>query len=373
MARRVAENDADVDARAALTEEAERRGFLTAWASVSLPEQVKTQYRNWLADGKNASMNYLLGETRLEPTLRFPWAKSVLVLAAPHAYPDPGVPVGGTRLGKVAKYAWVRDYHRLMGPHLEGLEALAAQLGVQAKGYVDTGPLSERSYGVLGGLGWIGKNAMLMRMGEGTYLTLAAVLTSLSPVEGEGLYPNRCGKCTRCIRACPTNALLGDGSLDARACISYWTIEHRGLIPAHLWPSMGDWLFGCDICQAVCPWNRKAQDFWQGFQPQPELAHPDLEDFFTLSSHAFARRYAGTVFLRPGRTRMARNALIVLSNRKEHLRLVRQAAQDPNPVVRATAARALAKFADWDAVATLKGDPDAAVAQEAQEALALGV
>lgn len=348
-------------------------------------------------------MLYLVPETRLEPVRRFPWARSVLVLAAPHAYPDPGVPEGGVRLGRVARYAWVRDYHAMIGPHLEALEALAVQLGVQAKGYVDHGPLSERSYAALGGLGWVGRSAMLMRMGEGTYLTLAVLLTGVgvappTPLDGpaaqreevspgqingpsvrlvrgafkvgwEDVYPNRCGRCTRCVAACPTNALLGDGTLDSGRCVSYWTIEHRGLIPAGLWPSIGDWLFGCDLCQEVCPWNRKAREFWQGFRPEPELAHPDLEEFFSLSSHAFARRYAGTVFLRPGRTRMARNALIVLANRKEHLSLVRKAAQDVNPIVRATAARALVSFEDWDRVSALCNDPDPLVAEEARAVL----
>jgi epoxyqueuosine reductase QueG len=163
--------------------------------------------------------------------------------------------------------------------------------------------------------------------------------------------------------------LLGDGTLDSRRCISYWTIEHRGLIPAGLWPSIGDWLFGCDVCQEVCPWNRKARGFWQGFRPEPELAHPDLEEFFSLSSRAFARRYAGTVFLRPGRTRMARNALIVLANRKEHLPLIRKAAQDVNPIVRASAARALASFEDWGRVSALCNDSDPLVAEEARAVL----
>jgi epoxyqueuosine reductase len=312
-------------------------------------------------------------EDRLEPSSRLAWAKSVLVLAAPHAYPDPVTPTGGIRLGRVARYAWVRDYHLLIQPHLQALESLAQKLGIQAKGYVDHGPLSERSYAALGGLGWIGKNTMLMRMGEGTYLTLAVILTSLTPTpfpQGEGKYPNRCGRCMRCIRACPTNALSG-GTLDSRLCISYWTIEHRGLIPADLWPAIGDWLFGCDICQEVCPWNRKARDFWQGFRPEGELAHPNLEDFFLLSSHTFAQKYAGTVFLRPGRTRMARNALIVLANQKDsaYLPLAQRAAKDVNPIVRATAARALVLLGDLDKAAGLLDDPDPLVVQEAKLAI----
>ncbi|MCX7803099.1 MAG: tRNA epoxyqueuosine(34) reductase QueG [Meiothermus ruber] len=344
----------------ALTQAAQERGFLTAWAGLDLPQETQQRYRDWLAEGKQAGMAYLPRnlETRLNPSQRFTWARSVLVLAAPHAYPPPPKPPGGLRLGRVARYAWVRDYHRLMQPHLEALEHLAQRLGAQAKGYVDTGPLSERSYAVLGGLGWVGRNAMLMRMGEGTYLTLAVLLTSLEAPPAEP-YPNRCGRCSRCVAHCPTQALLGDGTLDARLCISYWTIEHRGPIPDGLWAGIGDWLLGCDLCQEVCPWNRKAQSFWEGFIPEPELAYPNLEDFFFLSSKAFERKYAGTVFLRPGRTRMARNALVVLANlgNPDYLPLVRRAAQDVNPLVRATAARALAWLGDFVSLEPLRRDP----------------
>lgn len=354
-----------------LTQAAQERGFITAWAALDLPAAVTERNLEWLQAGHQAGMDYLAQSlpTRQAPRSRFEWANSVLVLAAPHGYPKPEKPLGGTRVGKVARYAWVRDYHRLMGPHLLELEQLAADLGLQAKGYVDTGPLSERSYGALGAMGWIGRNAMLMRMGEGTHLTLAMLLTSLTPTafsEGEGVYPVRCGRCTRCLTACPTDALRGDGTLDSRRCIAYWTIEHRGLIPAEMWAGMGEWLFGCDICQEVCPWNRRAKAFWQDFQPEAELAHPNLEDFFSLSSKAFERRYGGTVFLRPGRTRMARNALIVLANGGDlaYLPLIRQGANDVNPIVRATAARALAKLGDLDALLPLRHDPDPLVLQE---------
>jgi epoxyqueuosine reductase QueG len=385
---------------ASLLQEAQSIGFLAAISAIELTEKVKGNYQTWLAEGKQASMAYLENPTRLNPQHHFAWAKSVLVLAAPHAYPDPGIPAGGVRIGKVARYAWVRDYHLAIEPHLKALEELAAGLGIQAKGYVDHGPLSERSYAALGGLGWIGKNTMLMRMGEGSYLTLAALLTdqpvptSIKNFEKPGRnllrpheaspsslllapsslpltpYPSRCGTCTRCITACPTNA-LHDRTLDARLCISYWTIEHRGLIPTQLWPAMGDWLFGCDICQEVCPWNRKAKTFWQGFAPQAELAHPDLGNFFDLSGKAFARLYAGTVFLRPGRTRMARNALIVLANWGDdmYLSLVRKAAGDVNPVVRATAAHALVRLGDRESAELLLRDPDALVTEQANLAL----
>jgi epoxyqueuosine reductase len=356
-----------------LTQTAQELGFLTAWAGVDLPLDTQQRYRDWIAQGKQAEMAYLARrlDTRLTPSGRFEWAKSVLVLAAPHAYPPPERPPDGIRLGRVARYAWVRDYHQLFEPHLHELERLARSLGLQAKGYVDTGPLSERSHAVLGGLGWIGRNAMLMRMGEGTYLTLAVLLTSAPLPPTAASYPNRCGSCSRCIGGCPTGALLGDGTLDSRLCISYWTIEHRGLVPPSLWAGIGAWLFGCDVCQEVCPWNRKARSFWQGFAPEPELAYPNLEDFFQLSSRAFERKYAGTVFRRPGRTRMARNALVVLANlgNPDYLPLVRQGAHDTNPIVRATAAEALGRLGDFDSLLPLAQDLEPLVAGVARDLL----
>ncbi|RDI95714.1 tRNA epoxyqueuosine(34) reductase QueG [Meiothermus sp. QL-1] len=360
-----------------LTQAAEERGLLAAWAPVELPPGVQARYQDWLAQGHQAGMAYLAEQapTRLMPTRRFAWARSVLVLAASHAYPPPPKPFGGLRVGRVARYAWVRDYHHLLRPHLEALEGLAQSLGLEARGYVDTGPLSERSYAVLGGLGWVGRNAMLIRMGAGSYLTLAVLLTSAPLPEAPTPHPHRCGRCTRCLAGCPTGALLGDGTLDARLCISYWTIEHRGLVPLERWSGMGEWLFGCDVCQEVCPWNRRARTFWAGFTPEPELAYPDLRDFFTLSSRAFARKYAATAFLRPGRTRMARNALIVLSNldHPELLPLARQAAGDVNPVVRATAAQALARHGLKAPLEPLLRDPEPQVAQLARGLLeALG-
>lgn len=329
----------------ALQQEATARGFLWAWSPLDLPTQAAQAYQQWLQQGYQAQMHYLgqhLAE-KLTPSKRFDWAQSVLLLAVSHGYPAPAAPTDGLRVGRVARYAWVRDYHRLIKPHLEALEQLAQRLGVQAKGYVDHGPFSERSYGVLSGLGWIGKNTMLMRMGEGSYLTLAVLLTSVPLNSQPAAYPNRCGRCTRCLAQCPTQALLPGGVLDSRRCISYWTIEHRGLIPEDLWRGIGDWLLGCDVCQEVCPWNHKVAQAWAGFEPQPELVHPNLEDFFTLSGYGFARKYHNSVFLRPGRTRMARNALVVLSNLKHPSLpvLAQMALKDSNPVVHQTALTAL--------------------------------
>ncbi|KGQ21069.2 tRNA epoxyqueuosine(34) reductase QueG [Thermus filiformis] len=348
-----------------LEERARGLGFLVAWAPLALPEEVKARFLAWLRSGRHAGMAYLARhpEVRLDPALRFP-ARSALLLAAPHAYPDPGRPPGGVRLGRVARYAWARDYHLLLEPHLRALEEVARGLGLWARGYVDHGPLPERSLAALAGLGFIGRSGMLIRVGGGSYLSLAVLLTDLPPPPPAPV-PGRCGRCVRCLAACPTNALLGDGTLDARRCVSYWTIEHRGAIPYPFWDGVGEWLFGCDLCQEACPWNRFGS-VWTGFRPEPDLAHPDLQDFFQLSGRAFGRKYAGTAFLRPGRARMARNALIVLANLGEGLGLIRQGLSDPHPLVRLTALQAAHRVGRPDWGRRLLLDPDPRVAREAR-------
>src|SRR5204863_6495677 len=283
---------------------------------ISLSSEVKTRYKQWIASGRQATMGQLKRaiDVRLAPDQRLAWAKSVMVLAAPHAFPRPDRPAGGIRIGMVGRLFWVReqDYTRLLvEPHLEVLKDLCYKLGGRCSDYVEQGPLSLRSYAARSGLGWIGRNAMLLNQQYGSYLTLSVLLTSFEIAAPLG-HPNRCGRCQLCIQACPTEALLGDGTLDAGRCISYWTTQHRDLIPWRMWEAIGNWLYGCDICQTVCPWNSKADAFWRGYRPEGELAYPDLSDFFQLSEMELKQKYFGSVFERSGRTHMARNALIVL-------------------------------------------------------------
>ena len=324
-----------------LEERARELGLLYAWAPLSPLPGAEGRFLAWLEAGRHGGMAYLAKgkEERFRPWERFPWTKSALLLFAPYAYGDPGKPPGGLRVGLVARYAWTRDYHLLLGEGLRSLEGLARSLGVEARGYVDHGPLPERALAVLSGAGWVGKSGMFLSQAFGVHAFIGVLLTSLQ-VEAPPLHPSRCGTCARCLPACPTGALLGDGTLDARLCVSYLTVEHKGFIPPNLWPGMGAWLLGCDLCQEACPWTRFGQ-VWPGFRPEPELAHPDLLDFFRLSGRAFAKKYAGTAFLRPGRARMARNALIVLSNLGLGEALMAEAAQDPSPLVRRTALHAL--------------------------------
>lgn len=361
--------------RAVLQREAEARGFLVAWAPVALPDSIQEGYRQWIAAGRFATMGGLARalDIRLAPRERLAWARSVMVLAAPHAFPDPGVPEGGVRIGRVGRIFWIREHdfiRRLIWPHIEELKDLCYTLGGRCRDYIEQGPLSFRSYAALAGLGWIGRNGMLLRPARGTYLTLAVLLTNFE-VEPPPPHPNRCGECTLCVQKCPTGALIGDGVLDANRCISYWTTKHPGLIPIEVWPGIGNWLYGCDLCQEVCPWNHSAEAFWHEYQPEPELAHPDVTDFLTLSERAFRAKYVGSDFERFGRVHMARNALIVLSNTKDssYLPLIRRGTQDRAPLVRATAAWALARMGNTRPVEKLLEDPDTVVQHEARQIL----
>lgn len=353
-----------MEAKALLEEAARARGLGVAWAPLSPSEAAKARFQAWLEGGRHGGMAYLERrvEERFDPRRRFPEARSALLLFAPYAYPDPGKPPGGLRVGRVARYAWTRDYHLALGEELGRLEAVAEDLGVWAKGYVDHGPLSERTLAACSGAGWIGRSGYFLSQAFGVHAFLAVLLTSLE-VEPPPLHPNRCGRCARCLPACPTGALLGDGTLDARLCVSYLTIEHKGFIPPSLWPGIGDWLFGCDLCGEACPWERFGRA-WPGFRPEPELAHPDLWDFFRLSHRAFQGKYAGTAFLRAGRPRLARNALIVLSNLSLGEDLMAEAALDPSPLVRRTALHAL--FRAGRPIEGFFKDPDPEVRRDAQ-------
>ena len=345
----------------ALRKRAEALGLWAQAAPLRVPEEHQGRFAVWLSAGRHAGMRYLerTKDARLHPERAFPWAKSVLVLAAPYAFPELPVPEGGLRIGRVARYAWTRDYHRALEAALLELENEARRLGLLAKGYVDYGPLLEGPLGAAAGLGWIGKNTLLLREGFGSYLLLAALLTD-AEAEPAPPAPTRCGRCTRCLFACPTGALDARG-LDANRCISYWTIETRAPIPLELWDAFGEWLFGCDDCQIACPWNRFAGEagYWRGFSPEPGLAHPDLWDFVRLSNQGFAKKYGDTAFARPGRAGMARNAIRLLGALgHEALEAYLEAAsKDPSPTVRKAAAQAFFRLG----TPRLLDDPDPGV------------
>ncbi|MBB6099197.1 epoxyqueuosine reductase [Deinobacterium chartae] len=357
-------------------------GFdVAGWAEARVSAHSVQEYRGWLERGLHAGMDYLERglARRADLSSSLEGARSVLVLGVSHAFEDPGIPAGGVRVGRVARYAWTPDYHHQLAPLLARLEAAAARLGVRTRGYVDHGPILERELAGRAFLGWRGKSGMLVSTRLGAFLTLAVLLTDLpaepeAPAELPMLHPDRCGRCTACVRACPTHAILEGRVIDAGRCVSYLTIEHRGPVPAELRPGVGTWLFGCDGCTEVCPWSVKAGPVARHLQPSPHLAHPDLTPFFTLTNRQFDRRYAKTAFARPRRKGMARNACTVLGNLRDpqHLPLLALAARDEAPEVREAAAWALGRVGGRAATALLEGlrqDPRAEVACTAQLSL----
>ncbi len=310
---------------------------------------------------------------RADLSSSLPGVASVLVLGASHAHPDPGVPAGGIRVGRVARYAWSRDYHQVLAQPLASLAQLARSGGARTRAYVDHGPLLERELAGRAFLGWRGRSGMLVSQELGAYLSLAVLLTDLPwPPGQEQLHPDRCGRCQRCVSACPTGAILPDRRIDARRCVSYLTGELRGPTHPALRPAIGSWLLGCDGCLEACPWSAHAGRLSRLLTPEPELAHPDLRSFFGVSGRSFLRRYQGTAFARPGRAKMAHNACVVLGNLGEAgaPELLLQAALDPSPSVREAAAWGLSRLetrAARRALAGLTRDPNPWVASSAEE------
>jgi epoxyqueuosine reductase len=242
------------------------------------------------------------------------------------------------KFGLVARYARYADYHHVLGERLQQLTQFLNELagsGARSLWYVDTGPLLERDLAQRAGLGFIGKHTNLISRHLGNWIFLAEIITTLE-LEPDTPERNRCGSCTRCIAACPTAAITAPFQLDARRCISYLTIELAGTIPRELRPAIGNRIFGCDDCLAVCPWNRFAREGQlMKARARPELAQPDLLELLALDEMAFKYRFAGTPMLRARRRGLRRNACVALGNvgNEQALPALQQPAQDPEPLV----------------------------------------
>ncbi len=356
----------------------------TAWLNVGpnhYPQAVDIQaMRQWLDDGHSADMGYLERGWKFRQELHeyLPWVQSALVLMVSHAHAEMDVPKDGVRVGRVARFAWSRDYHTVLQTQLEKLERVVVGMGLNAKAYVDHGPLFERSLAARAGLGWLAKQSQLVSTRLGAFTSLAVLLTNLETQQPEPNHPDRCGRCNDCVKTCPTNAILPNRQIDARKCLAYYTVEHKGAIPTDIMVGTGSWLFGCDDCLSICPWSNQAKKTKHQnlLLPEVELAHPNLQDFFNISNHEFARRFAGTAFLRAGRKSMARNAAVVLGNAQnpEHAPLLMAASFDPAWEVRHASAWAWGKFAATDPVKSqqhlrvLCQDPNAKVAEAARQA-----
>lgn len=344
----------DTDLTTRLHQQALALGFARTGVARAEPLSAEAVHlQRWLQDGCHGEMDYMARTqaVRTDPSHEgmLPGAQSVFVLATPYARAD--APRGPSP-GRVARYAQGRDYHNVLQKRMRHLTRTLRDAGHAARASVDTLPVMERAWAQRAGLGFIGKNCCLIIPGLGSHVLLSAVVTTAPLVANEPM-AERCGRCTRCLDGCPTAAFRGPRSLDARRCISYLTIEHRGPVEPSLRPAMGEWLFGCDVCQDVCPYTRTspapAADT-EAFASHPRL-DIDAADILAMDTAAFDTHFAGSPMRRPRREGMARNAAIVLANTgsRRALPVLRQAAvSDSSPLVRETAAWAVAELEGAD-------------------------
>jgi epoxyqueuosine reductase len=326
-------------------------GFDLAGIAPADPPPHADSLREWLARGFAGEMGYLARrvEERSDPRRVLEGARSVVALA--FAY-DPGS--GGAAEGpaaRIARYSGGEDYHDVLLDRVRAFEAALVALAerpVRTRGYVDTGPVLERAFAARAGLGWIGKNTCLIHPALGSYLFLAVVLTDLA-LEPDAAEPDHCGSCRACLDACPTDAFPEPWVMDATRCIAYATIESRGSIPEPLRVAHGDWAFGCDVCQEVCPWNRRERravpadghGLRARIAPRPEWRSPALEWLLALDEDAWQRATRGTALRRARYRGLLRNALVVAGNSRDAglAPLVRRHAEGDDPL--------LAEHARW--------------------------
>lgn len=364
--------------QALIAQEAVNAGFSTAGiAAVPQPgspedENERRAFAGWVEQGNAGEMEYLKRRNDAGDLVRsslrvaVPWVKSVIVCAANYNTQQPlstePAPEGA---GWIARYAWTgrqscdgnfapSDYHKVLLKRLEQLDvALKDKLGpFESKCYVDTGPIVERAYARYAGLGWTGKNTCLLNQKLGSWIFLGVILMSLE-VPGDQLpqlAADRCGSCTRCIDACPTGALTGPRQMDATRCISYLTIEKRGAVPLELREGIGRQVFGCDICQDVCPWNRKAPiSADPELQARPELVNPALDWLAELNQENFGRLFFGSPIKRAKYDGLRRNIAIAMGNNRlrRFLPKLEEWRQGHGPILAEAAEWAIRQIENW--------------------------
>jgi epoxyqueuosine reductase len=377
------------------TEQIRRQALGLGFAAVRIadarPAAARERYDAWLEAGRHGEMGWLATarsrERRADPARILPGARAIVCVALAH---DPGRDAArDRRLGRIARYAAGEDYHRVMHDKLGALERFIereALPGSRALWYSDTGAILERAFAERAGLGWIGKHSGLLGRELGSYFLIGEVLVDRE-LQADEPVAEHCGSCRRCLDACPTGAIVAPYEVDARRCISYLTIELRGPMPVELRPLIGDWVFGCDLCQEACPWNRFAPAAREARLHARELEGWSLERFLTLDEAAFAELFAGSPVRRARRGGFLRNVCVALGNRRDAAAapaLARALASDPEPLVRGHAAWALGEIgrergiADDGARARLgalalasRSDADPGVRDEAGRALAV--
>ncbi len=319
-------------------------------------------YLDWLKREYHGEMMYLARpdavERRLQPRQALPGARSIVVVALNYATRDAGAANDPAR-PVISRYARGTDYHLIFEEKLEQLAEsvrAAAGDGATTKCYVDYGPVLERDHAQRSGLGWIGKNTLLINQQLGSYLFLGEILTDAELQPDDAFLPDHCGTCERCIWACPTGAIAGPREVDARLCISYLTIELRGPIPLELRPLIGNRVFGCDICQEVCPWNKEAPESAEPrFEPRDDVTGGELIELIALSEEEFRQRYRGTPIERPKRRGFLRNVAVALGNwgQPAAVPALVGALNDEDPLVRGHVAWALGRIGGPEAANAL--------------------
>jgi epoxyqueuosine reductase len=322
---------------------ARRLGFTLGGVAPATEADHFAQFQTWLNKGYAGDMAYLSKNPQLRqhPNGVLSSVKSVVMLGFEYG-PGADTPLPANH-GRVAAYAQGPDYHPLLWAKLNTLADWLKHHapGCECKGVVDTAPLLERDFARRAGLGWVGKNTMLIHPRHGSYFFLAALLTDLELPHSKPFTANHCGTCTACLKACPTQAFPAPGVLDATRCISYLTIEHRRAVSRAEW--VDDWIYGCDVCQQVCPWNRFAQP--GAFPKTADLQSLDCMELLSLTDAQFRARFRGTVFFRAKRTGLLRNACLVLGNTGTGacIPALEAAARDEDPLIAEAACWALAR------------------------------
>ncbi len=366
-------------AEKSIAEAAQEQGFiLIGFAPLRSLSERREFFNQWIAEGRAAEMGWLAREPdrRIDPRLLDGRLRSVVSLAYPYVPPRPRDLDWRAELrGRIAAYAIGPDYHDVV---LDKARAVADALGVAIPGatgriYVDTGPVFEREWAMEARLGWIGRNTNLINRYSGSYFFLAEILTDAEFEPRGEPYREHCGTCRKCLELCPTGALTDGYRLEPRLCISYLTIEHRGPIPHEMRPQLGNWIFGCDVCQEVCPWN----DDQARAAPTNEALTPSLGELMALDEEGFRRRFARSAIKRTKRRGLLRNAAVVLGNSGNPAAvpiLANALHSDPEPIVRSHAAWALGQLGGRAAQRALetsrRREPDAGV--EAEIATAIG-
>jgi epoxyqueuosine reductase len=366
-----------------LKAEAARQGFTLSGCCEAVSPAGFAPLADWIDAGYAGEMDYMKSRLHAYEHPRHVMDGAVSVLMLGMNYQTGPPETGKAGHGRIARYAWGSgDYHDLIHSRLKQLKRFAMELTddsdqpVLARGVVDTAPLLEREFAQLAGLGWAAKNTMLINPQHGSWFFLAALLLNV-PLEYDQPFSGfHCGTCTACLDACPTDAFVEPGKLDATKCISYLTIEHRSPIDSSLRSGMEDWVLGCDVCQEVCPWNRKAPlSEEETFEPLPGHDPLDLRSVFWLTDDQFRSRFRKTPLWRPRRRGILRNAAIALGNRPDegNVAALERGLSDSEPLVRGASAWALGRHPFTGVASTLEqqlssdGDPD--VCEEIQQAL----